>query len=60
MFGVFFGVNVGKTGDFYRGSCEWGRDGIIENAEILRNSGCYRWAIDKVLCCSVLLQIGYR
>jgi hypothetical protein len=24
-FGVFFGVNVGKTGDFYKGSCErWG------------------------------------
>ncbi len=51
---------LGKQGIFIGGVVNGGRDGIIENAEILRNSGCYRWAIDKVLCCSVLLQIGYR
>ena len=43
-FGVFIGVNVGKTGDFYNGNCErWGvRGSIIENAEMLGFSRRYR------------------
>lgn len=44
MFGVFFGVNVGKTGDFYKRSCDcYGfMIRIIVNAEMIGFSRRYR------------------
>ena len=33
---------------------------IIENAEIMGISRRYRWIIDKVFLCSIVLQIEYR
>lgn len=43
-FGVFFGVNVGKTGDFYNESCKrWGMEvKIIENTKMIGFSRRYR------------------
>lgn len=36
----------------------WG--GIIENAEMIGILRRYRWVMDRVILCSVLLQIEYR